>query len=118
MITPVVKELKRVSPHAMRLIAPTAPMRHPGTVPGPEPSESAGSARPGAERNRWSAGLTTDRELRASTFPALSGVLPSERPADELADEDQSAPKRESTSRRPSARARRLLVLPSSRGAR
>lgn len=52
MITPVVKELRRVSPHAMRLIAPTAPMRHPGTVPGPKPSVSAGRgpARPARSR--------------------------------------------------------------------
>ena len=29
MITPVVKELKRVSPHATRLVAPSAPQRRP-----------------------------------------------------------------------------------------
>jgi hypothetical protein len=32
MITPVVRELKRVSPHGTRLIAPTAPLRHPVTA--------------------------------------------------------------------------------------
>jgi hypothetical protein len=29
MITPVVKELKRVSPHGTRLVAPSAPRRRP-----------------------------------------------------------------------------------------
>jgi hypothetical protein len=48
MITPVVRELKRVSPHGMRLIAPVVPVLH--AVAAPRPADRPASGRTAGRR--------------------------------------------------------------------
>jgi hypothetical protein len=73
MITPVVRELKRVSPHGMRLVVPMAPARRPVTATR-RPTTSAVHGDDGAE---WGAATSprASRPMRASASGSSTALL-------------------------------------------